>query len=445
VSQPILTEVLKSPLSDLPEIVVEVLDVCARPDASVADVADAIEKAPGIALRLLRFANSAELGRTAGPTTLLDATAIAGLDLCRTMALGEVIASRVSSHNQVTLAVRSHCLLTAAAARSLTRAEGRRAADEALLAGLLALVGELAAAECRPSLIAHLLRRRLSFHPDTERAVMGVSGPELSGHLLRRWRIPGTIVAAVEGRDEHAELVPPLANTLRRAVGVAELLSGGHTPTADELDALGLDSREYTSLLIDLAELAPTLAPITGESEQRLVRMVSTTRASIVAQALSLERDVPWHDIDHVTGLPSRRATQNYAEALDDFAARARIKNPETPAVGALLFTLMDAPEVAEQHGPDAVDGARAALVSQLQAAVRSNEFLGTVSDNALVIIAPATSRTDLDGAVARFDRVCAGLTADVLAGTMPVRVSVSSILNDIAASIRSLAGLATN
>jgi len=274
---------------------------------------------------------------------------------------------------------------------------------------------------------------------------MGVSGPELGGHLLRRWRIPGSVVSAVEGRDEHAELIPPLAKTLRRAVGVAELLSGGHTPTADELAALGLDAGEYTSLLIDLADLAPTLAPITGESEQRLVRMVSTTRASIVAQALSLERDVPWHDVDHVTGLPSRRATQNYAEALDEFAARARIKNPETPAVGALLFTLMDVPDLAEHHGPDAVDGARAALVSQLQAAARSNEFLGTVSDNELVIIAPATSRTDLDGAVARFDRACAGLTVGTPAGEVPVRVSVSSILNDIAASIRSLAGLATN
>jgi HD-like signal output (HDOD) protein len=98
----LLSQVLESPLSDLPEVVVDLLDVCDRPEASVAEVAAA---------------------------TILDATAVDGLDLVRAIAVGAAIASKFSSHNPVTVLVRGRCLLAAGAARALTRDEGRRASD----------------------------------------------------------------------------------------------------------------------------------------------------------------------------------------------------------------------------------------------------------------------------------------------------------------------------
>ena len=440
--QPILDEVLQSPLSDLPNVVVELLDVCARRDASLAEVAEVIERAPGIALRLLRFANSAEIGRAAGPTTLLDAAAIAGLDLCRIMALGEAFSSRVSGHNQVTLAVRSRCLLTAAAARALSRDQGRRVADQALLAGLLALVGELAAAECRPQAVAQLLRQRHSFHPDTVREAIGLSGPELGGHLLRQWRIPSSIVEAVEGREDHAGLGPPMADTLRRAVSLAELLGSGCSPTDAELSELGLDTDGLDAVLTDVADLIPTLAPITGEAEHHLFRTVGATRAAILTRALNLEHDRPGNDVDVVTGLPSRTATANYAAALERFASQATAFNSDAPEVGALVFRLIGTAELAEEHDLSALDAARSVVVSVLRDNVRSSEFLGTVADNEFVIIAPATSRPELDGAVARFARLCNGLTISVEQETIPIAVKVSSILHDVDAFIRDLAGL---
>lgn len=442
----LLTQVLESPLSDLPGVVVDLLEVCDRPDASVAEVAEAIERAPGIAVRLLRFANSADVGRVGRTATILDATAVVGLDLVRTIAVGEAIASKFNAHNPVTAVVRGRCLLAAAAARVLTLDKGRQASDRALLAGLLALIGELAAGEHRPDLVGPMLSRRDSFDPDHERQVLGHSGPEISGRVLRRWRLPSVIVDAVEGRDGASSRPTPLGRTVRRAVLLAELLGAGNNPTRDELDQLGLTYDEYDLVLTELAELTPSLAPITGEAEYRLIRMISTTRASILLRALNLEpsgnrisaRPSPTtKDIDPLTGLPNAAAIARYALALDEFVARSRANNPTTPSVGAILFHIESATEPAEHHTDEGEATPTTALADLLGNQVRSNEFLGCLSPHDFIVVAPATSATELAGALARFEGLIEGLSVVVDGESVELGVRIVTVLDDVAEALR--------
>lgn len=152
------------------------------------ELAGLINAQPGIAVRVLRVANSAYYGHSAEVATVERAASLLGLTALRGIASAACFDRMTASQDAGPFdlaALRRHSLATACAAQALARQAAPELADEAFMAGLLHDFGLL-------------VQWRLE-----SRGRAGVATHARCGELLlRHWQLPSVLAAAVAGHDE---------------------------------------------------------------------------------------------------------------------------------------------------------------------------------------------------------------------------------------------------
>ncbi len=195
----------------LPAIVNRVLAITADPDSSAQDLLEVIESDQTITAKILKMANSAYYSRAREIATLKQALVTIGFDDIRNMVLSiAVFNNYVQLKNVKAFDAQGfwrHSFTTGLAAKILAGIVNLPD-SELFVAGLIHDIGKLALLMAAPSEFAGMLKDRNSCGLDqhqAEKDIFGLNHCEVGFRLLKKWRLPNQMVAAVGFHHDPAQ------------------------------------------------------------------------------------------------------------------------------------------------------------------------------------------------------------------------------------------------
>lgn len=259
---PLTLEVLHSQFKRLPgspKAVQRVLDLVRRPDASVAEIARAVEADPDLTLRVLRTANSPFYGSRGGITSMRDACRVLGVHTLGNVAMAVLAMTQFPATGEFAEWRRQlwrHGSAVGAIARALAR-HRKLNTDTAYTAGLLHDIGRMALQACFPQQYAVALQRRDStgsLLKDAERDTFGLDHCEVGAELTRMWQLPPAISSALA---QHHPGPGGTADALGDLIHIADVLckkfalGDSGEPRSDRLDSDVLGRANITPQQLD--------------------------------------------------------------------------------------------------------------------------------------------------------------------------------------------------
>ena len=209
-------------------------------DASLdaRQIAEVIQREPGLAARVLKVANSAFYGSSRNIATLDRALMLLGLDAVRGIAAAACLDRSVARRSPAAAidpqALAAHCVASAFAAEALTKQSGRAIPAEAFMAALLHDFG-VPVQERLDSAGVVKLMEALAADPDANYAALESSLVQVShGHcaevVFDNWRLPQGIVHAARYHDDPSQAPGPARQlTTLVHLGVQLALQAGFT------------------------------------------------------------------------------------------------------------------------------------------------------------------------------------------------------------------------
>lgn len=226
-------------LPTLPTVAGNVLELTQNPDSTAFDIAAAISQDQALASKVLRMANSAYYGFPRKITTINYAIVVLGLNNIKNIVLSTSIMDRFSKTDSHQLLDRrdfwKHSLLCGIISKKIAEHMGIKASEELFMCGLLHDFGKLildyffndefvdALNLCKQEEISLL---------EAENRIFGFNHAAVGALLLKKWRLPVSLVKAVERHHKPDETldnfrvasIVHVADYLCRRIGIG---SGG--------------------------------------------------------------------------------------------------------------------------------------------------------------------------------------------------------------------------
>ncbi len=232
-------EVLKriEELPSLSTVVAEFLELSRREFFSAKDFEAVISKDQALVARLLKVANSGLYGKSRGVHSIPEAVVLVGLESMKkivfTVSTEGLTRLRLKNYSyEPSRGYWMHSTAVGLAARALIEVLPVKPlhAEEAFVAGLLHDVGKLIVDDY---LDPQLGKRQVSLSEECE--AVGLDHAELGELILRNWRLPESIVAAI--CDHHAPMtndgIAPGALVLQMAQVLVRTWKVGHGEPID--------------------------------------------------------------------------------------------------------------------------------------------------------------------------------------------------------------------
>jgi len=209
-------------------------------DASLdaRQIADVIQREPGLAARVLKVANSAFYGSSRHIATLDRALMLLGLDAVRGIAAAACLDRSVARRSPAAAidpqALAHHCVASAFAAEALTKQSGRAIPAEAFMAALLHDFG-VPVQERLDSAGVEKLMTALAADEDADYAALEASLVQVDHArcaevVFDNWHLPPAIVHAARHHDDPAQAPGPARQlTTLVHLGVQLALQAGFT------------------------------------------------------------------------------------------------------------------------------------------------------------------------------------------------------------------------
>ena len=268
----------------LPGVVVRLMSLTPESEQFFEEVLTVASEDPGLALRVIRTANS-PMSAPRSPITSLEA-AVARLganhiaDLVTTVAIARVFVPRTPGETELWL----HAIEVATACRALVERlhlDGV-APEHAYLAGLLHDIGRFILFDQAPEFIQAVDDLAWTT-PDelirAEQQICGIDHAKLGGRVCAHWDVPEPILAIVKNHHQPLGAIASPARALLSAVKAADWLSIWHR-THDDTDDLGDAARRglpelellstYNFPAAELANLLPTVRAASNEAARHL-------------------------------------------------------------------------------------------------------------------------------------------------------------------------------
>lgn len=246
--QPLLAQLEYLP--SLPSLYERLMRECRAQDGSLQEVGRIISQDMGMSAKLLQLVNSAFFGMPRHIASPAQAVVALGMETVRALALTVCVFSQFEEAAISEFGLRPLWRHSAAAgflAKRIATAEGMeaKAADHALMAGLLHDTGKLVFAAMLPEQYRgalELAAREKTGVFEAERRQIGASHAEVGAYLLGLWGFPYAVIEAVA--YHHCPVQVPVQQfSVLTAVHVAEGLS--HEPGARDGDAASRIDRSY--------------------------------------------------------------------------------------------------------------------------------------------------------------------------------------------------------
>jgi putative nucleotidyltransferase with HDIG domain len=192
-------------LKPLPATVTRALRLMEQPDVALTELADALATDQALTARILRLGNSAFYGCQKPAATLTQAIMRIGLETLRsilfTVSFSGLLGRRLAAYNAGSGVLWQHSLAVALCSRHLSQRAWPQRAEEIYVAGLLHDMGKLVLDQY---LKADYARLQALIDVDgrpvmlAEREVFGVDHATVGAEMARRWRLPASLVDAIE-------------------------------------------------------------------------------------------------------------------------------------------------------------------------------------------------------------------------------------------------------
>jgi HD-like signal output (HDOD) protein len=250
-----------------------ILAALCDPDLDSRQIADLVLREPGLAVRVLKVANSAYYGQSRNIGTLDRALVVLGLDAVRGIAAAACLDRSIASRTQYGAidpkALVLHCVGSAFAAEQLARRSGRANGSEAFMAALLHDFGvpvqERLDPEGMATLIKTLQQQTEADATELEKSLVRISHTQCAKVIFDSWSLPSSIAMAALHHDDPAAAPGPAKDlTTLVHLGIQISIDAGFTYPAEPrqfriqreplLRNMGLSAEAVDAVLERLAE-----------------------------------------------------------------------------------------------------------------------------------------------------------------------------------------------
>jgi len=389
---------------------------------------------------ILRFANARMLERAVPVATIREAVSRIGIRAARVVALSHLLVSseegmRESVDSLDTVWKRG--LARSIAARAIATVVEPRRTAEAAQAAVLADYALIAMARIDSSLFEHVM------HSDEkgQRSLIGVSVPEASSTLLRQWRFPRRLCAAIAAVNGSTNESTNEAGKLPAVMGMAErisghLISGNAAEIEAILESLGMQEdprRVLVSRLIEEWEhRSAVLDVIPGPGSAAEVRRLTREGLAEISLATQLENRLMKRKQDELlrrvttdalTGVKNRLAFDERLE--EEFERAQRLGKP----MALFLCDLDHFKSFNDEYGHQAGDLMLRAAAESMAHAARRVDMVARYGGEEFAVIAPQCGHEGARVLAERLRRAVEELTIEWRGTVLRTTVSVGGVV----------------
>jgi HD-like signal output (HDOD) protein/nitrogen-specific signal transduction histidine kinase len=307
----ILLEILKKENLPSPSpIIIQLLKVASEDDTSIKDLANIIEKDPGLAARLIRMANTAHHARRRNVSTISEAIFVIGFNKLRVMALSISIRDsfpygRIKGMDYERFWNMS--LYRAIIVQEFIRSRTFQVSagpEEAFIAALILEIGLLMLFQVCPEDLQDSFPGGLSSLDDAlrwEEEHIGVNHREVGHMVLRRWHFPEQITELQKywGRRSWSANAPEMAALLEFARVCTHIFYGTTQDFAFIREAslrLGADAEKVNDILgqtfLRVEEVAIDLLSLQVDSTKDILEVMEKANRALAKINASLEHNL---------------------------------------------------------------------------------------------------------------------------------------------------------
>lgn len=267
----LLDEVVTLP--SLPSTVAHIMRLVSDPQCPLSAVAQAISADPPLAIKTLRFVNTAYYGLRQKVSTIEHAVVLLGIKVIKNLAFTATVFDVMKGSVN---AFFRHSVSCGMAMRVLVEAGGvgalAQSPEEAFVCGLLHDIGKVFLGEFLPeecAQVAQLSRERGLPWYKAEQSVIGMDHAVLGARLAQKWKLPDLLVNGIAGHHELCQCQEAGQHTVASLVSVADFLvcacaiSEQERPlvivTDDMWAASGLKSEDIPPILENFLTVLPSV------------------------------------------------------------------------------------------------------------------------------------------------------------------------------------------
>ncbi|HYC78937.1 MAG TPA: HDOD domain-containing protein [Planctomycetota bacterium] len=252
-------------IPQVPPVVVDAMNLLARPDSAIKDIADVVARDQRLAADMLSFSNSSLFAGAAKATNLTQALMRIGFRRARGVVLSACLKGAVYSGVEIRRAERlwRHACCTAAAASRIAANAGLDP-DDLYVCGLFHDVGKIVVLSLVDDLAVRATPSPLS--SATLEALIETHHERTGAEVALQWSLPDDVVDVVQNHDADggerlsaAQAAVAIADRCCRRLGAGaadfESDDGGPVAGEDALRALGADPERPDAALEGVREV----------------------------------------------------------------------------------------------------------------------------------------------------------------------------------------------
>jgi diguanylate cyclase (GGDEF)-like protein len=407
-----------------PTIAFQIIDLASDPEITAGKVAALISKDPGLAIKLLRVANSPMYSKRRKSDNLRQALVTLGLNAAVSLALGF---SLVGTYQQAKdsgidyVKFWRRAILGAAAARLWAVRARVPNTEDVFLAGLLQDIAVLAIDRVQKGFYAEL--KSNATHLDLieyEMARIGADHSALGAWLLRHWKLPEHLCSAIDSSHASADHSsagsnePATSAVAARCVSLAsdcaEILLNPENSNSESRTLENLAKHAADLLGVEIDAALETISTLVAEIPE-VERLFDTTlldaeyASAILDQArelLSVRSVQAMHEIETLKETAAELETQTRRDALTGVLTRGHLdvvlRHEFEGAVAgrwplSVVFADLDCfKRVNDTYGHAAGDTVLANTAKLLGEVVRESDYVGRYGGEEFLIVLPGIS-----------------------------------------------------
>lgn len=270
---PVSSQLIKSlevtNLPSLPHVLLRLMDLCARDQASLRAIADIIAKDAGVNAKVVSVSSSAQFGRQNNVASLEQKLALLGLDMVQTIVISASVFQLFSGFNQSAgLDLKKfwgRSLTSAFLAKLIAQKISYPNPEEAYLTGLLLDIGQLVMWVNFPKQYAALLTNKVDEDQfiAQESEVIGNNHCEIGAWLISSWNLKSFMADAVLYHHMQQDQIVDAHPLIKIAHVANNLVMVDETQTDVFSDAerlLEIKAEDYKQIVIDTRKLVIKVA-----------------------------------------------------------------------------------------------------------------------------------------------------------------------------------------